>query len=75
MPPHPDAMRIERQPERVELGAGNSHELDLWFSPPQTSDPVAVRLVGDQDADPTGTAVRPAVNRGGVTVPMNGLQS
>jgi hypothetical protein len=54
VPPSRDAMLIKRQADKIELGARNAVELDVWWSVPDGRKPVAVRLVGDREATPIG---------------------
>jgi hypothetical protein len=61
--PAPDVMSIKRQPDKVELGARNVVELDLWFEPPTGAQPVALMLRGDLDTDEGGPSVVPAKSR------------
>lgn len=70
----PDAMRIKRQPDTIELGAHNAAEFDVWFEPALGAGVRAIRLVGDQDPDPPGTSVNTATGpRSGVEVPLTGI--
>lgn len=67
----PDAMRIKRQPDAIELGAHDAAEFELWFEPPVGVAVRAIRLVGDQDPDPPGTSVHTATGpRSGVDVAL-----
>jgi Domain of unknown function (DUF4352) len=45
--PSVDAMRIKRQPERVDIGSRNRLELDVWFDIPRGATPHVLVAHGD----------------------------
>lgn len=45
--PSIDAMRIKRQPDDIDLGAGNRLEFDLWFDLPDGATPAALLVRAD----------------------------
>jgi hypothetical protein len=67
--PSRDAMLIKRQADRIELGARNAVELDVWWTVPAGRKPAAVRLVGDREATPLG----PTPAASSADVPLAGV--
>jgi len=67
--PSRDAMLIKRQADKIELGARNAVELDVWWTVPAGRKPAAVRLVGDREA----TAIGPTPPATTADVPLVGV--